>query len=125
MKTLAIILIYLIGLNSSSTTSNAQNFDGTWSSIIVTAEGQTEVVYQLETDGNDLTGTAFLPTGVYPLEQGSVNGNTISFVIMYGNISLYHTGYYLRDQLLLSTSYEGGSGGQLTLNRVSDNRVTD
>lgn len=118
MKTLAILLIHIIGLNTS-VTSNAQNFEGTWSASINTADGLVDVIYQFEEDGENVSGTAFLPNGTFPIAQGSINGNTISFVIKYGDISVFHTGYYLREQLLMSTSYQGNSG-QLTLNRVSE-----
>ena len=118
MKTLAILLIHIVGFNSTII-SNAQNFEGTWSTTVNTAEGLVEVKYQLQTEGDILTGTAFMPNGVFPISQGTVNGNTVSFVILVGEVRVFHTGYYLREQLLISTSFQGNSG-QLTLNRVSD-----
>ncbi len=118
MKTLAILLTYVIGFNLPGS-SSAQNFEGTWSATLHSPEGNIEVIYQFLVDGDDLTGTAFLPNGTFPISQGFINGNTISFVIMYGDIRIFHTGYYLREQLLMSTTYQGNSG-QLTFDRVKD-----
>lgn len=96
----------------------AQNteIDGEWSTFQYTEEGKIEVIYELKTSGNELSGKVVANETEYEIENGSVKGNTISFVIKYGEVSVYHTGYLLRDQLLISTRYEGNTA-QFTLNR--------
>jgi len=118
MKTLAILLIYFSGVTSPNSTS-AQTIDGTWNTTMNTVDGIVEIVYQFQTNEENINGSVFTPNGVFLVEQGKINGNTISFIIKYGEIIVYHTGYYLRGQLLISTSYQGNSG-QITLNRVID-----
>lgn len=92
--------------------------DGEWTTFQYTEEGKIEVIYDLKTSGNELTGKVNTGELEYEIENGSINGNTISFVIKYGDISVYHTGYLLRNQLLISTRYEGNTA-QFTLNRIS------
>lgn len=118
MKILAILLIHVIGFNLPGS-SDSKNFDGTWSSTIYSTQGNVEVVYQFQVEGGNLTGAAFLPIGTFPISQGTISGNTISFIILMDDIRIFHTGYYLRDQLLMSTNYQGNSG-QLIFNRVKD-----
>lgn len=110
--------MYLVSVNHSDPTV-AQGVDGTWSTVMNSPDGRVEIVYQFQTDGENLQGSVFTHEGVYLVTQGSIKGSTIWFTIDYGNIKVYHTGYLLREQLLISTSYQG-STGQITLNRVDD-----
>lgn len=70
----------------------AQNteIDGEWSTFQYTEEGKIEVIYKLKTRGNELSGKVGANETEYEIENGSVKGNTISFVIKYGEVSVYH-----------------------------------
>ncbi len=116
MKLLFISLMYLLTSTHAGFT-NAQEVDGTWSTVMNSQEGRIEVVYQFETNEGELSGSVFTSDGVFLITQGTVKGSTVWFTIDYGNITVYHTGYLLREQLLISTTYQG-STGQITLNRV-------
>ncbi len=118
MKMLALVVVYLVGLNTPIST-NAQVIDGTWNAYIQTIEGKVEIIYQFQTEGDKLTGSVITPQGAYLISDGSVNGSTISYVIEYGEMKVFYTGYYLREQLLISASFQGNTD-QITLNRVKD-----
>ncbi|MBO6793785.1 MAG: hypothetical protein JJ895_07740 [Balneolaceae bacterium] len=114
MKYSITILLNLI--LSLAAVLDAQEIEGEWSTFQYTDSGKVEVIYDLKTEGDNLVGKVTTNEIEYKIENGYVNGNTISFKITYGDIDVYHTGYLLRDQLLISTRYQGNTAS-FTLNR--------
>lgn len=55
--------------------------DGTWNVSMTTPMGAREITLDLATAGGDLSGTAQALGSTVPLEEGSVDGSALSFVL--------------------------------------------
>jgi hypothetical protein len=56
---------------------------GDWEITVESSRGTQTRVVTFEQDGNDLTGTMETRMGTTPIAQGSVNGNEISFTMVF------------------------------------------
>lgn len=85
MKTLKILLagVALLALAAPASAQETADVTGEW---VITAESprgtQTREV-TFEQDGNSLTGEMETQMGSWPIEKGSVNGNEISFTMVF------------------------------------------
>lgn len=111
------ILILLFVIVSLPSSLLGQEIDGTWKAYQYTIEGKVEITFTFETDGGTLKGEATTPAGILEVTDGVVQGSTLSFKLSVGDKNVYYTGYYLREQLLISANYNENNG-QITLNRV-------
>ena len=89
--------------------------DGKWVGDITTARGTSGITLVLKSDGNKLTGTIDLGLGDSPIDNGSVNGNTIQFSqkqssIRAGNVVMTYTGTLSGDQIKFTRKTDVGEG---------------
>ena len=94
----------------------AQNkVDGKWVGDISTPRGSSGVTLVLKSDGNKLTGTIDLGLGDSPIENGTINGNTITFSqrqssIRSGNVTMNYTGTISGDEIKFTRKTDVGEG---------------
>jgi len=61
----------------------AADVSGKWKSSFTTPDGQTrETIYTFKVDGEKLTGTVASPRGESQIQEGTVSGDEISFVVV-------------------------------------------
>ena len=69
-----------------SALSAQSSVDGFWDFVMTGPAGDVTAVVDLFVDGSDLIGQFDLGNGnIWPIDEGSVNGNTISFKLTRGN----------------------------------------
>ncbi|HEY7672675.1 MAG TPA: hypothetical protein VIC71_10690 [Gammaproteobacteria bacterium] len=71
----------------------AADISGTWTASFDTQIGVQSYTFVFKVDGAALTGTAKSANGEYPIEEGKVDGNAVSFVenMMYQGMPLKMT----------------------------------
>lgn len=57
----------------------AADVDGTWTATFDTAVGEQHYTYNFKADGEKLTGTAKNDWGERPIEDGTINGDAVTF----------------------------------------------
>ena len=90
------------GLGLLAQVASAQDPAGTWIAEVDGPQGKFPLVLELVTEGDRLTGTVsndWLPK--FPLQNGSVTGDQISFELMLRDITLAYTGTIDGDELTL------------------------
>lgn len=68
--------------------------DGTWKGDFYSPDGPMSLTYVFKTDGDTLTGTVSTGFDLMNLEDGKVkeDGENFSFLVMYGEMPVPHTG---------------------------------
>jgi opacity protein-like surface antigen len=75
-----ISIMTALALGLAMATAMAADVTGTWMTETEGRKGQ--LVFNLKADGNNLTGTVAFRTGEpYPISEGKIDGDNISFVV--------------------------------------------
>ena len=61
----------------------AADADGKWAGKITTPNGTVPISFDLKTDGNKVTGTSVGPQGEVKITDGALEGNLISFKLVF------------------------------------------
>ena len=115
-KRTVISIFFLFVLMASA---NAQRWDGRWKGEMQTPQDPVEILFEFKTDGRTLSGAAATPAGVFPLVDGVVDGNKITFTLEIEDFDIPHTGYYIRGRITLTTEYDGEKK-EFTLERADN-----
>ena len=113
--TLALLLIAFL------TAALAADLNGKWQGQMKGSDGQDlEVNMNLKLDGEKLTGTVATSYGEEQIEEGTVKGSDISFVINAGGgtFKLIYTGKVEGEELKFKVDLNGSGTGDLTARRV-------
>jgi len=100
------------------------DLNGNWSGTVSTPDGQEfPLSYTFKVDGDKLTGSATNPQGTVDLTEGKVKGDSISFNLDAGGMSIPHTGKYFAagDSVSLNIDYQGMKF-HTTLKRAADKK---
>jgi hypothetical protein len=109
-------LVCAFGLALLAQIASAQDATGTWIAEVDGPQGKLPLVFELTAQGERLTGTLsndWLPK--FPLQNGLVTGDQISFELMLRDVTLAYTGTIHGDEIaLVSRVLEGrpSTGGQ-------------
>ena len=84
MRALSVVAAAVVVLLSAGTLSAAvQDAAGAWNLSYRTRDGQTLTsTLTLKIEGNQVSGTLSSPRGTVPIDEGTVNGNSIAFAII-------------------------------------------
>lgn len=118
-KLICISVAILIAL--SATAALAADVTGTWSGSISGPNGDFQLTFTLKQDGAKLTGNVGGPQGnPLDIENGKVDGNTISFDVSFNGTTIHHTGTVNGDEIKLTTKSDDPNfpGGEMTLKRA-------
>jgi len=90
----------------------AQDIDGSWSATIDTPHGPVNMVFNLTSEGNRITGTmANIFVGIAPISDGSLVGKDVSFKATMesqeGAMIAVYKGTFEGDVLNLMSTFEG------------------
>ena len=91
-----------LGLALLAAVASAQELTGTWIAEVDGPQGKFPLVFELNAKGERLTGTVsndWLPK--FPLQNGSVTGDHISFELMLRDVTLEYTGTLSGDEMAL------------------------
>ncbi|MEP7267144.1 MAG: hypothetical protein ABI844_05910 [Saprospiraceae bacterium] len=103
MKNLFAIVFLLYGF-----TALAQNpVDGNWKGSRETPNGRFEISYTFKVEGNVLTGTWKTQFGEAKLENGKIDGKTISYSITFNDMTINSKGELINDNELLVKNERG------------------
>jgi hypothetical protein len=80
MRTSIRLLSTLLALVSAAAFGAGADLSGTWTASFDTQIGTQNYTYEFHVQGSTLTGTAKSANGESAIEDGKVNGNTVSFV---------------------------------------------
>jgi hypothetical protein len=97
------------------TSAFAADVDGKWTASMPAGQGNTmEVTFTFKADGNKLTGTMSNPRGEREIQNGKIDGDTITFDQTFergGNsMKIVYTGKVSGDTIEFTRSFEGGGG---------------
>lgn len=97
----------------------AQDVTGTWSATVEGQQGPIELVFDLEAEGNEVTGT--VAAGQMPateISDGRIDGSEISFTLSVaggpggGSMTIDYEGTVMDDAIEFESSFSGGPGGE-------------
>ena len=119
MKPQAMLASTVLSLFFSAAMS--QDVSGKWGTMIETPQGQLPIEIEFNVDGTRLTGTFsndFIPD--IPIQDGLVDGASISFKLTLQVVTLKYTGMITQDNLTLKPEVleERPSGSRQTLGSV-------
>jgi hypothetical protein len=88
----------------------AGDIDGKWTGTIDTPNGAVAIAYTFKADGETLTGSTTGPDGTeYPIQDGKITGNTLSFSLTLdfgqGPVTFNYTGEVTPTELKLHSSF--------------------
>ena len=116
------ILVYGVLLLVSFMACNASEIAGKWKTIIQTPEGNLDVIYIFNVDGEKLTGSASSYMGEVQINNGKVEGDEFTFDLEVGMASpLVHKGKFEDDMIRITLILDAGGGApnDLILTRVT------
>jgi len=109
-------------LTFSAARAFAADLTGTWTGSMVTASGDTiQLTFTFKQDGAKLTGTVSGPQiGSMDLLDGNVDGDKLSFSVIYNGTTIKSAGVFSGDQVKLVPNHDQGEpvGGEVTLTRA-------
>jgi len=92
----------------------AADIGGKWTAEMETPRGPSEMSFEFKVDGENLTGTITNRRGESEIEDGKIEGDTVSFkqVMNFGReITILYTGKIKDDEIEFTRKFEGGSPG--------------
>jgi hypothetical protein len=93
MKNLLTAALFLVCLTAFS----QKTVDGTWKGTRETPNGNFEVTYTFKVEGKVLTGTWKTQFGETTLQNGKIEGKTISYTISVNDRTINYTGEIVSD----------------------------
>jgi hypothetical protein len=116
-------LVFGVLLIVSILACNASEIAGKWKTIVQTPEGNLDVIYIFNVDGEKLMGSASSYMGEVQINNGKVEGDEFTFDLEVGMASpLVHKGKFKDDMIRISLILDtgGGSPDDLILTRVTE-----
>ena len=107
---MSFLLVCILAIASLALADSAA--DGKWTAEITTQRGQQTMTITLKGDGNTLTGTVEGGRGgVIPIEEGTIQGNTIKFKQKQqgrgGEVIMMYTGTIKGEEIAFTRQAEG------------------
>jgi hypothetical protein len=103
------------------TAANATDLNGQWKGDMKTPDGGTlEINFNFQVNGEKLTGTVANTYGEEQITDGSVKGDTISFIVMAGGgeFKITYKGKVVGEELKFNVTIGDMGEGELTAKRV-------
>jgi len=93
-----------------STAAPAADVTGKWLANFEGPNGSMEITYAFQASGEDLTGTVSSQMGENKIQEGKINGDEISFLMVVGDgqFKINYKGKLAGDELKLTMSFGGG-----------------
>lgn len=92
----------------------AADVNGKWTAEFETPRGPSEMEFDFKVDGDKVTGTVSNQRGESEIQDGKIEGETISFkqVMSFGReITILYTGKISGDEIEFTRKFEGGGPG--------------
>ena len=106
--------LILLFLGTSLTIFAQTKIDGNWKGTRETPDGTFEVNYTFKVDGKTLTGMLKAQFGEFPLENGKIDSNKISYSITFNGTTVNSTGEILNEnEILIKNEF-----GEMKLKKV-------
>ncbi|MEM1121132.1 MAG: TonB-dependent receptor [Bacteroidota bacterium] len=100
--------------SASKTPVKVIDFDGQWQGTAQTPMGAIEQTFNFTILGNELTGTITTSRGTRELENGTVDGNSFSFEVAFGQFTMVQEGEVIdKNKIVLRNDR-----GEMTLKRI-------
>lgn len=96
----------------------AADVDGRWQGSLSGPNGDMTLTFNFKAQGTTLTGSVESPNGDIPISDGKIDGNKISFKVVFGQGTIDHEGTVSGDTIQLKTSGPFGDSN-ITLKRVA------
>lgn len=94
--------------------ASAPSVGGSWKADVPRGNGRfITAVFDFEVDGSSLTGLVHAATREFPLVDGKIKGNEISFSV--DGATGFFTGQLDGDELKMKVKYDGGENGSKTM----------
>ena len=99
----------------------AQDINGKWKGQMESPNGPMDLVFNFKANGDSLSGTVESPMGELPISNGKINGNTFSFLVNVGEMSMSHQCTAMGDSISMKVpGMQGGEPMELMLKRVTE-----
>ena len=112
----------ILALSFTTLTALAADVTGTWSGDMKTPDGAGfHISFTLKQDGANLAGTVQGAQGdPLPISEGKIDGDKISFKVVFNGTTFTHTGTLVGNQIKLTTKSDQGAipGSEMTLTRA-------
>jgi len=106
--------LILLFLGASLTIFAQTKIDGNWKGTRETPDGTFEVNYTFKVEGKTLTGMLKAQFGEFPLENGKIDSNKISYSITFNGTTVNSTGEVLNEnEILIKNEF-----GEMKLKKV-------
>ena len=99
-------LIRLLAILTLAMAAFAADPSGKWKAVYQGDSGPMDITYSLKVDGGKLTGTVTIPDGEYPISDGKVDGDIVTFTVVTAERKVPHKGTLAGDEMKLSVNYD-------------------
>lgn len=86
----------------------AADITGRWVGKISTPNGEFELVYTFQVQGETLTGSLTTPNGDLPISDGKVDGDNFSFSMSFNDNTIPYQGTVKGDTMVLRSQWQQG-----------------
>jgi hypothetical protein len=99
----------------------AQDINGKWKGQMQSPNGPMDLVFNFKATGDSLSGTVVSPMGELPINNGIIKGNTFSFQVNAGEMTINHQCTVMGDSISMKVpGMQEGEAMEMTLKRLSE-----
>jgi len=117
-KLLAVFAVMLFAV-APAVALAAVDVTGTWAGNLNAGGNEMQISFTFKQDGDKLTGTVQGPAEPLAIADGKIEGDKISFKVMFNGATITHEGTVTADVMKLTSKSDSGDfGGDMTLKRM-------
>ena len=115
-----VLVFSVIAMLACLTAANAADLSGKWKGNMTSPNGDLEINFNFQVNGEKLTGTVTNTYGEEQITEGVVKGDAISFVVLAGGgqFKLTYKGKVVGEDLKFNVTIGDMGEGELTAKRV-------
>jgi hypothetical protein len=98
-------LVLLLGFTAVAV---AADITGRWTGKVSTPNGEFELVYNFQVQGETLTGALTFPGGDIPISDGKIDGDSFSFTMSFNDNTIPYQGTVNGDTIVLKSQWQQG-----------------
>ena len=110
-------LLALVLLLGFTAVAFAADITGRWLGSVSTPNGDFELVYNFQVQGETLTGALTTPGGDLPISEGKITGDNFTFTMTFNENPVAYRGTVKGDTIVLTSNW-GGQDRELILTRA-------
>ncbi len=119
VRSLCLVVVALMAVNLGI----AQDINGKWKGQMQSPNGAMDLTFNFKVAADSLTGSVESQMGELPISNGKVNGNTFTFDVSVGEMTINHQCTAMGDSISMKVpGMQGGEASEIMLKRVVEQK---